>query len=157
VPLLAAAADALRPVGGAPADVRLRMLGAGDHALPGSQDVVDLAFGGSGGAGSEVGYLRERIRRGLTSVAVAETPGEGVVGAGSHNPVGRVSELTGIGTLPFARRRGIGTALTALLAEDARAGGVTLLVLSAADDDVARLYERVGFQRVGSACFGRAT
>ncbi len=79
-----------------------------------------------------------------------------VLGAGSHHPVGGVSELTGIGVLPDARRRGIGAALTALLAADARESGATLLVLSAADDAVARLYERVGFARVGTACFGRA-
>jgi len=156
VPLLAAPVDALRaapPVAGA---VGLRMLGADDAALPESQDVVDVAFGGVGGAGADVGFLRERIRHGITGVGVAEGPDGAVLGGGSHHPVGRVSELTGIGVLPAARRRGIGAALTALLAADARAAGATLLVLSAADDAVARLYERVGFRRVGTACFGRA-
>jgi ribosomal protein S18 acetylase RimI-like enzyme len=169
VPLLAAPVDALRPAPApvpvpAPAPralgaVRLRMLGADDAAVPASQDTVDIAFGGLGGAGADVGFLRERIRRGITGVGVAEEPEPGgavVLGAGSHHPVGGVSELTGIGVLPSARRRGIGAALTALLAQDARASGATLLVLSAADDAVARLYERVGFRRVGTACFGRA-
>jgi ribosomal protein S18 acetylase RimI-like enzyme len=159
VPLLAAPVDALRPAPvPALASVRLRMLGADDAALSASQDAVDVAFGGVGGAGSDVGFLRERIRRGITGVGVAEgpEPGGAVLGAGSHHPVGMVSELTGIGVLPSARRRGLGAALTALLAEDARASGATLLVLSAADDAVARLYERVGFRRVGTACFGRA-
>jgi GNAT superfamily N-acetyltransferase len=157
VPLLAAPVDALRaappPIGG---PVGLRMLGADDAALPESQDVVDVAFGGAGGPGSDVGFLRERIRHGITGVGVAEGLDGAVLGAGSHHPVGRVSELTGIGVLPAARRRGIGAALTALLAADARAAGATLLVLSAADDAVARLYGRVGFRRVGTACFARA-
>ena len=30
------------------------------------------------------------------------------------------------------------------------------MFLSAADDDVARMYERLGFRRIGTACFGRA-
>jgi hypothetical protein len=38
---------------------------------------------------------------------------------------------------------------------DALARDVTLPFLSAADDDVARLYGRLGFRRVGTACFGR--
>jgi ribosomal protein S18 acetylase RimI-like enzyme len=157
VPLLAAPVDALKaqppPAAGG---TRLRMLADDDDALARSQDVVEVAFGGVAGAGADVGFLRERIRQGITGVAVAEGPEGTVLGAGSHHPVGNVSELTGIGVLPDARRRGIGAALTALLAVDARAAGASLLVLSAADDAVARLYERVGFRRVGTACFARA-
>jgi len=101
-----------------------------------------------------IGFLRERIRNGITGVGVAEAGGT-VVAAGSHQPVGSVSEIMGVGTLPAERGRGIGSALTALLADDARATGATLLVLSAAGERVARLYERLGFRRVGTACFGR--
>ena len=61
-----------------------------------------------------------------------------------------------MGTLAAERGRGIGSAVTARLAEDARESGATLVVLSAADERVARLYERLGFRRVGTACFGRA-
>ena len=62
--------------------------------------------------------------------------------------------MTGVGTLPSARRRGIGVALTGRLVEDARGRGAAIVFLSAADDDVARLYERLGFRRIGTACFG---
>ena len=155
VPLLAAPAEALRPAPVTAGDVRVRMLGADDGALAASQDVVDVAFGGVGGSGADVAFLRERIRRGVTGVAVAEDGDGTLLGSGSHHPVGGVSELTGIGVLPGARRRGVGAALTALLADDARRSGASLLVLSAADDAVARLYERVGFRRVAMACFGR--
>jgi predicted GNAT family acetyltransferase len=155
VPLLAApAAD----VAGVPevAGVSLRMLGAGDPALVASQEVVERAFGGEGGATEDgLAFLRERIRHGITGVAVAEAGGN-VVAAGSHQPVGQVSEIMGVGALAAERGRGIGSAVTALLAADARAAGATLLVLSAADERVARLYERLGFRRVGTACFGRA-
>ena len=155
VPLLAAPAT---EVAGVPelAGVTLRMLGADDPALVASQEVVELAFGGEGGATEDgLAFLRERIRNGITGVAVAAAGGR-VVAAGSHQPVGNVSEIMGVGTLAAERRRGIGSAVTAQLAEDARGSGATLLVLSAADERVARLYERLGFRRVGTACFGRA-
>ena len=42
-------------------------------------------------------------------------------------------------------------AVTAELAADARRGGADLVLLSAGDDDVARLYGRLGFVRVGTA------
>ena len=62
--------------------------------------------------------------------------------------------MTGVGTLPSARRRGIGAALTGRLVQDARERGAAIVFLSAAGTDVARMYERLGFRRVGTACFG---
>jgi predicted GNAT family acetyltransferase len=41
-----------------------------------------------------------------------------------------------------------------VLAEDATAAGATTVFLSAGDDAVARVYERVGFRRVATACIG---
>lgn len=168
VPLLVLDADrwACPP---APAGVRLRMLGAGDRALAGAQAVVELAFAADGmelrEAGPEardlavarlgdLGFLRERIRAGLTAMAVAESEAEGALAAGSHQLAGGVCELTGIGTLPAARRRGLGAALTGRLVQDARERGAKIVFLSAAGDDVARMYERLGFRRIGNACFG---
>ena len=55
-------------------------------------------------------------------------------------------------TLPSARRRGYASQLTATLARHALTAGAPLVFLSAGDDDVARLYTRVGFRRVGTAC-----
>jgi ribosomal protein S18 acetylase RimI-like enzyme len=104
----------------------------------------------------DLGFLRERLRGGLTAMAVAERDGDGALAAGSHQPVGDVTEVMGVGTLPSARRRGIGAAVTGRLVEHARERGADLVFLSAADDDVARMYERLGFRRVGTACFGRA-
>jgi ribosomal protein S18 acetylase RimI-like enzyme len=48
-----------------------------------------------------------------------------------------------------ARRRGIGAALLRAAESAARECGKTLLVLDTASDDAERLYERVGWQRVG--------
>jgi ribosomal protein S18 acetylase RimI-like enzyme len=170
VPLLVLDPDAWTPAR-APEGIAVRMLGASDPALADAQGAVELAFltpgtavGPEGPAQREVatagladlGFLRERMRQGLTAVAVAEDPADGPVGAGSHQPVGDVSEVLGIGTIPSARRRGLAAAVTSRLVADARERGVALIFLSAADDAVARLYERLGFRRIGTACFGRA-
>ena len=79
-----------------------------------------------------------------------------MVAAGSHQPSATCRRSWAWARWRRSAGRGIGSAVTALLAEDARASGATLLVLSAADERVARLYERLGFRRVGTACFGRA-
>jgi GNAT superfamily N-acetyltransferase len=168
VPLLALEADAWSPPP-APEGVNVRMLDADDPALVPASAAVEVAFAandtdlGAGGPAErdlaaarlyDLGFLRERLRSGLSAMAVAEREPEGALGAGSHQPVGDVAEITGIGTLPAARRRGIGAAVTGRLVEDARERGVEVVFLSAADDDVARGYERLGFRRIGTACFG---
>jgi ribosomal protein S18 acetylase RimI-like enzyme len=153
-----------------PPGVTVRMLGADDPALAAAQGAIELAFAAPGTAVGapgpaerdvaaagldDLGFLRERLRRGLTAMAVAEHEVDGALGAGSHQPVGDVTEVMGVGTLPAARRRGIGAAVTGRLVEHARERGAAIVFLSAADDDVARMYERLGFRRVGTACFGR--
>jgi predicted GNAT family acetyltransferase len=74
------------------------------------------------------------------------------VAGGSAQARGPVCELTGIATVPSWRRRGIGAELTGLLAADAASAGARIIVLSAGDETVARVYERAGFRRVGTAC-----
>lgn len=170
VPLLALDPDAWEPAA-PPPGVTVRILGADDPALAAAQGAVELAFAAPGTAVGpagpaerdvaaagldDLGFLRERLRRGMTAMAVAESDAEGALGAGSHQPVGDVSEIMGVGTVPTARRRGIGAAVTGRLVEHARDRGAALVFLSAADDDVARTYERLGFRRIGTACFGRA-
>lgn len=48
-----------------------------------------------------------------------------------------------------ARRRGLGAALMRAVEDAARAAGKTLLVLDTASGDAERLYERLGWTRVG--------
>ena len=99
---------------------------------------------------------RRMIREGLLILAAAYEGQGVVVGGGSHGPRGGTTELTGIAVLPRARRQGLGAAVTAALVADARAKGVRTVFLSAQDDTVARVYERVGFARVGTACIAEA-
>jgi GNAT superfamily N-acetyltransferase len=98
-----------------------------------------------------VEHLRRRLRSGLTVMAVAEDA-SGPVAAGSHQPVAGVTEVVGVATLPSARRRGLGALVTTALVEDARTAGVRTVFLSAGSDDVARVYEKVGFARLATAC-----
>jgi predicted GNAT family acetyltransferase len=57
--------------------------------------------------------------------------------------------VVGVATLPTWRRRGLGAAVTAFLVQDAGRRGAEVVFLSAGDDAVARVYERLGFRRVG--------
>jgi ribosomal protein S18 acetylase RimI-like enzyme len=96
-----------------------------------------------------------RMTTGELRHAAAFVPGMpdlGPVGGGSHTPVDGVSEIAGVGVLPAFRRRGLAGQVTYLLAADALAGGVTTVFCSAESDDVARVYQGIGFRRVGTAC-----
>jgi ribosomal protein S18 acetylase RimI-like enzyme len=146
--------------------VRLRIIDPEDPALPSSRAVADVSFtfggtaSGFGGPAERdvmaralsagfVEHLRDRHRRGLTVTAVGEDE-RGVLAVGSYQPIGELAEIVAVATLPEARRRGLAGAVTALLARHAREHGVPGLLLSAQDDDVARVYQRVGFRRVGT-------
>jgi ribosomal protein S18 acetylase RimI-like enzyme len=147
--------------------VAVRMATPDDEVLPALWAVLHVGFSSPGTAAGEAGAverdaaltpddpavppLRARISSGLTAVAVAEDE-RGPVAGGSHSPRNGVSELMGIATLPAYRRRGIGAMVTARLVAHAGEVGVDLCFLSASGDEVARMYEGVGFTRVGTAC-----
>ncbi len=97
-------------------------------------------------------WISNRVRRRLLSVVGAFDSSGAAVGGGSHAVRDQVSELTGIAVLPGHRRRGIGAAITQALTADAIAAGATTVFLSADGEDVARVYQRVGFERLGTAC-----
>ncbi len=145
-----------------------RILEADSPALSSAIAVQHLAFATAGTAPGAAGFaeLAEEIAKVAAADEIARAQGrlrsqatvfaavieqEVAVSAGQHNPVGNVTEIVGVGTLPVARRRGFGAAVTAALAEEARSRGVETIFLSAADEDVARIYGRLGFRRVGTA------
>lgn len=150
------------------AEVSVRVLTPGDPDLASATAVPHLAFGepgtGLGLAGPDelalaaeqlaadgaVARIAGRIAAGRTVLAAAVQDGTALC-AGQHNPVGTVTEVAGVGTLPSARRRGLGLAVTAALVAHARANGVRTVFLSAADEDVARIYRRAGFRPFATA------
>jgi len=99
-------------------------------------------------------FARQNLRQPDRAEAIAMTPAEGVVARGALQGAGRAAEIVGVATLPSARRRGLGGAVSAYLAQHALDTGHDLIFLSAASDDVARIYERVGFRRIATACIG---
>ena len=135
-----------------PQSCSVRMLGADSADVGVALGAVDAGFAGSDSPEHPPpGHVPQLMRDGLLAMAAAYED-QRCVGGGSHSPRGEASELTGIAVLPRARRRGVGAAITGALVADAQARGVTTVFLSAQDDTVARVYERIGFQRVATAC-----
>jgi GNAT superfamily N-acetyltransferase len=151
VPLLVLPATSSPSTGGSSAQVRV--LDADDPGIGEVVAAVDAGFEGTDEVAARPATRQPRLMRaGLLAMAGAYDDAGRAVGGGSHGPRGTTSELTGIAVLPRARRRGVAAAITAALVLDAVARSVETLFLSAQDDAVARVYGRVGFVRVGTAC-----
>jgi ribosomal protein S18 acetylase RimI-like enzyme len=162
--LVLEAAMAAQPL---PQDVVVRVVGADEPDFARAHAVANVGFGAGGTAVGPEGaierdesaaamkpqvaeFMRERARRAL-SITYAAFDGSGPICVGTHQPVGDVTEIVGVATLPTARRRGLAAAVTAALVADALERGATTVFLSAGSDDVARVYEKVGFVRIGAA------
>jgi ribosomal protein S18 acetylase RimI-like enzyme len=155
-----------------PAGVTVRAVPPDEPDLASIVTVPDVAFAHPGtGTGPAGPAVRDRLaaerppariarmRRLLAaghSVLAAAFGADGPLAAGSCQTVGGVSEITGVGTLPSARRRGLGAAVTAQLAEMAFGHGTHTVFLSASDEEVARVYAKIGFRRVGTAMIAEA-
>ena len=157
----------LAPPPDLPPRVSAGVLGADDPDVLAAWAVPAVAFGHpgtaiSGAAVTEreaitaghdpliVEALRERLRAGQSVLAAARGP-NGPLGAGSYQLAGDVAEITGIGVLPASRRRGLGAAVTHVLAAHALARGAATVFLAASDASVARIYARLGFREVGTS------
>ncbi|MFY1672170.1 GNAT family N-acetyltransferase [Plantactinospora sp. WMMB334] len=95
---------------------------------------------------------RSRTAAGRRISALVESPDQGAIASGMALREGDVAEIAGIATLPSARRRGLGAAVTAALARRLLDDGTNLIFLSAGSEEIARVYLRVGFRRIGTAC-----
>lgn len=153
-----------------PADGEVRLMDADDADLGAVNAAIGVAFGTPGTAVAEPGVAErdaavsspsEALRLSFTVDALSEgrtvragafVSGAGGVGGGSHNPRGAVSEIVGVGVLPAFRRRGLAAAMAHLLARQALDHGGTTVFCGAESIDVARVYERVGFRRIGTTC-----
>jgi len=100
----------------------------------------------------DVATSQRSARLGTRATAVLEDADAGVVACGTMQRDGDVAELVGIATLPSSRRVGFGARVTLALAAAARAAGAETVFLSAGSPAIARVYERVGFRHVGTAC-----
>jgi GNAT superfamily N-acetyltransferase len=96
------------------------------------------------------------LRAGHKAEAVVHDPEAGIVARGAFQSALGAAEVVGVATLPSARHRGHGAAVSALLAREALARGNDVVFLSAASEDVARVYARIGFRRIGTAAIAEA-
>ena len=105
------------------------------HASDEREDVLD--------------FQRERIASMRTICVWAWADGRPVA-SGAHQPIDGTTEIVGVATLPAYRRRGLGALVTSVLAADAFARGIETVLLSAGNETIARIYARLGFERVGT-------
>lgn len=138
--------------------VTVEMLDPDDPRVADARAAVSAGFEGRDDLRPErvAAVIVQRARAGLIRVVGAFADTGRAVGGGTSAPRGTTTELTGIAVLPRARGRGVGAAITAVLARDGLDAGATTVWLSATDDVVARVYERVGFVRVGTTCEAQA-
>jgi GNAT superfamily N-acetyltransferase len=167
-PLLTLDLDSREPSSPAPASSsRARILAGGSPDLRASLAVSDVGFAAAGTAIGPAGpaqrdaaaaaldeahleHVTRRVRDGRSVLAVLDDARDGVVATGWHQPLGDTTEIVGVATLPAHRRRGAAVEVVDRLLHDARVHGCTLALLTASDDDVARLYDRLGFTRIGT-------
>jgi ribosomal protein S18 acetylase RimI-like enzyme len=156
-----------------PADGAVKLMGGDDPELGDVGAAIEVAFGTPGtaigqagaaerdnaadadGAADRLDFMVDALRAGRTVQAGAFVNDVGAVGGGGHHPRDAVSEITGVGMLPAFRRRGLAAAVAHLLARHALENGVTTVFCGADSSDVARVYERVGFRRIGTTCIAQ--
>ncbi|MFJ2738694.1 GNAT family N-acetyltransferase [Streptomyces sp. NPDC087440] len=147
-----------------PPGVTLRAVGADDPALAAVLALPALAFAAAGTALGAAGpeelavvagriegdgtadAVRPSLRTGHKVLVAALAPDGTPLAAGHYHPAADATEIGGVGTLPTARRQGLGAAVTVALAAHAREHGVRTVFLAYADETIARIYARLGFR-----------
>lgn len=121
---------------------------ASDEELLGMIAAQNEAYGDPAPNPGDLERRKSHLAAGGIAVLAREVATGEAAGAGICDvPLNHTSELASVGVRAHFRRRGIAGALTAWLARQAFAAGVTTLFLMAARDEEARIYARVGFSR----------
>jgi len=114
----------------------------------------NVAYGGEEATEHDVARLRSTLEAGGLVIRALDRGTRAVAGAGLYTaPIAGVTEIAAIGVLPAYRRRGIGGALCAHLAREARAAGIALPFLMAAGEAEERMYARAGFVTTSQVLF----
>ena len=155
------AADTPRPDA---ADVRIVTAAPGERVAAALADVLLDCVDGGASIGFMHPFERERAEAFWMGVLHSASSGERVVliAEDDERVLGTVQvvlaapenqphrgEISKLLVRRDARRRGVGEALMRAAEAAALAAGKTLLVLDTGSDDAERLYERLGWQRVG--------
>jgi GNAT superfamily N-acetyltransferase len=164
LPLLALDGDLTVTTPPLPDGVTVRLLGPDDsESVAAARAVSGVGFALEGTERGDAGpaerdaalqpaqqRVLDLLAEGAVRIAVAEHPELGQLATGRTLPVGAVTEVMGVATLPSARRQGLGAAVAAALVEDARALGLTTVFLTASSPEVARIYAGIGFRPLGT-------
>jgi GNAT superfamily N-acetyltransferase len=92
----------------------------------------------------EISKMLEDLREGRA--VMGRVGGQPAVVGMYTPPSGGLTELGGVTTLESFRKRGLGTALTSRVVQEAFERGVEVLFLSTITEEAGRIYERVGFR-----------
>ena len=120
-----------------------------DDELDDLAAIQHYAFGEPGDPEPGSGTWARRIYENGGVLALAHFRGEPAGGGSCSAPVDGMTELGGVAVTARFRRRGIGAAVSAHLTALAHARGYRLVWLEPADEDVERVYARIGFRPVG--------
>ncbi|OBQ62254.1 GNAT family N-acetyltransferase [Mesorhizobium loti] len=119
-------------------------------ALSEAAQIQHAAFGDGAIVQADVDRLLRLVDEGGL-VALARAKSGKAVGSGLvTRPFAGVAELAGLGVSQEHRRRGVGRQVANFLARTSQAQDVSLLFLTAAGDDEARMYEAIGFETIGA-------
>ena len=99
---------------------------------------------------ADIASMADRVRAGRATFVAAVEDGVALCSGMLPGVAEGVTEVCGVGTLPAARRRGLGLAVTARLVAEARSLGVRTVFICATDESVARIYRRAGFREIAT-------
>jgi GNAT superfamily N-acetyltransferase len=132
----------------APEGIGLALAGT-EEQLRQVAEAQNEAYGRPDPTGNDVARLRATVDRGGLAALAADLATGRVVGGGLCAPPHcGVSELAAVGVRPGYRRRGIASALTALLTTACPTVGITSPFLTPAGDAEERIYRRAGYRPV---------
>lgn len=126
------------------------LLAEREHELHAAAAVQNAAYGVPATREADVERLANVVEQGGVVALARCRDGTGALGAGLYSPpLEGVTEIAAIGVREDARGRGIGGAVTALLADHAFVQGVSFPFLMTASGNENRVYGRAGFRRFG--------
>ncbi|MFI7412919.1 GNAT family N-acetyltransferase [Streptomyces sp. NPDC049627] len=112
------------------------------------------AFGGVFAPSAEGAARLRRTQRSGGAVRFVRDPEGGIVGGASCSPAAEgTAELSGVGTRPAYRGRGIAAAVTAALTEAMFAQGAGSVWLEYSGEGSRRVYERAGYRPQGTRLY----
>jgi ribosomal-protein-alanine N-acetyltransferase len=128
-----------------------RLTAAGAADIDAVMDVMAVAFDPGFGEAWSAAQVLGSLAAGSAWLRLAQGPGAEPLGFTLCRLIRPEAELLLVGVAPAARRRGIGRALLAAAAADARERGATTLFLEVRDGNAAALalYRAAGYAGIG--------